>query len=579
MRLTKHPYFALAALSLFLTLAYLCPIHTHPLRVFYPNALAVVGLIVCAVYFALGSQVRWHMPLLLAVPLFIMGLIGVQLGLGMVTFSDVALALLSFVVVMAAVIVGASIASHRDDLAGASGRLAGAQGLCLALAVGHLLAGLISVALMHVQIFGVDMTPVVMYVPTGGTLARVYANVAQPNQLALLLCLALGSTWYLFQRGLLNAVAGALLVAALVWGLTLTQSRIGWFILPLFALIFVWQTGFKGEYEKRVSWWFLLGVLVLYAACIAALPEFAQLIGLKGGSVEERIGGRSERSVLFAQAIRLALDHPWLGMGWMGFGKGQVDVAADFSSTVYAEHSHNLMLNLASELGLPAVVLIVGALAFWFWHACVRAEKSLPVRFATLCFIAIGVHSMVEFPLWYTYVLLPFALLMGMVHQLRWASSGIRVRPVAVWGVGVAAFVVLGLVTADFQRLRTGFLTLRADDPRPQATTTLPSVTLMGSYYNYFKFMKLEPREGMSVEEIDFVERTSRRFGFIHILNKRAEVYVLNGRPQDATRTLLTMQRLDTYNYRNYFDYWKKKGAGDARFQAVFLSMPARDAE
>ena len=39
----------------------------------------------------------------------------------------------------------------------------------------------------------------------------------------------------------------------------------------------------------------------------------------------------------------------------------------------------------------------------------------------------------------------------------------------------------------------------------------------------------------MGSDEIQFVEHGSRRFGFVHILDKLAEVYVLNGEPQKAT--------------------------------------------
>lgn len=50
--------------------------------------------------------------------------------------------------------------------------------------------------------------------------------------------------------------------------------------------------------------------------------------------------------------------HPWFGVGWFGFGTEQVKIAADFPSTIYAEHSHNLVLNLMAELGVAAIFLM-----------------------------------------------------------------------------------------------------------------------------------------------------------------------------------------------------------------------------
>ena len=87
----------------------------------------------------------------------------------------------------------------------------------------------------------------------------------------------------------------------------------------------------------------------------------------------ERIGGRSERTVLAQQAISMISNHPWLGVGWFGFGSAQVDIGANFTPTIYAEHSHNFILNIAAELGLPFAIMFFGGFSLWFIRTCERS--------------------------------------------------------------------------------------------------------------------------------------------------------------------------------------------------------------
>jgi O-antigen ligase len=455
----------------------------------------------------------------------------------------------------------------------------GAGNLCLMLALAHLLAGLLSVVMQGMQISGVDASPWIMYLARA-TQMRPYANVAQPNQLALLLCLGLASVWYLFQTFRLGRWEAGLLSLVLLWGMALTQSRIGWIITPLFVVYCFNQTNSERTIDRRC----LLILLALYVAMVMSLPSFSHLLGFSSGSVADHLGGRSERSVLLKQAFSMANQHPWFGQGWFGFGAEQVAIAADFSSTTYAEHAHNLLLNFAAELGWPATVVFVCALTWWFWQTCgCRYErKDISVGFAALCLIAVGVHSMVEFPLWYAYVLMPVGLLMGMLHQLRWPATGHAVPRAAIVLPCVAALLVMALLTVDYQRVVNGFNILRAGKTYTDAdkrALTRPQFTLFGEYFLYFDVMGVTAQEGMSAAEIAAVEHMSRRFGFVHVLNKLAEVYALNGFPKKAERTMLTLQRLHPYSYPEYFDYWKSQAELDQRYSAVFIAMPKRDAD
>ncbi|WP_188567289.1 PglL family O-oligosaccharyltransferase [Undibacterium terreum] len=495
-------------------------------------------------------------------------LIAAQLLFGIIEHRwELVLAVVYLALAALAMVYGASVAATPE----------GERKICLTLASGFLLAGLLSVIMQNTQFLGLDLSPVVMFMSHHtAAVFRPYANVAQPNQLALLLCMALASVWWLYRQARLPAAAAATLALLLVWGLSLTQSRIGWIIAPAFIFI-LWP---RAAQEKPVGKFLLLSLLFAYMGFVLAMPALAALVGVDASSVTEHIGGRSERTVLMQQALRMSLEHPWFGVGWFGFGSEQVRIAADFTPTTYAEHSHNLVLNFAAELGWPATIALGAALFAWFFSIYRHAGDSASLRFAGMIFGATLVHSMVEFPLWYAFVLIPVAVLMGMVHQIHWLTAPVKVAHGAVITAASVAIFVMALMTLDYQRVQDGFKALRLQKEGysyDKQALLKPEWTLYPYFFDYFKLMGVQPHEGMSAAEIAFVEGASRRFGFVHTLNTMAEVYVLNGQPKQALRTMITLQHLHPFSYNAYYDYWKAKGAVDPlRYGFVFERLPAR---
>ena len=569
MQFEKHFYLARLVFGALLIGAYLHPFHIHPFRTYYHDGLVVFGVLVSFGMLALATRPRLHFPAIAWLPIAMILLLMLQMGLGMVQVEHIFFPMMYLLLAAMAIMVGVS----WMELPG------GAERICLVLSIAHLAAALLSVAMQCVQMSGIDMAPFVMTIARQMQL-RPFANVAQPNQLALLLCFGIASVWWLYQAQRLRSNVAVFFVLVLSFGLSLTQSRIAWIILPLFAL-YCWP---QRAGQRKVGKALLLFLLLVYISLVLGLPLLANWAGFAGGSVVERIGGRSERVVLMQQAWSMNMKHPLIGVGWFGFGAEQVRTAANFSASTYAEHAHNLILNFAAELGWPATLLICFVLGWWGWQTCTNpsAENSRPIGLASLCFIAVGVHSMVEFPLWYAYVLLPLALTMGMVHQLRWPSYGIAVPRIGLLLIAICGGLLLTVVTIDYQRVVAGFRALHAQQAGKSFEKEFlepPSVTLFSDYYAYFRLASISPREGMSIQEIKFIENMSHRFGYVHVLNKLAEVYALNGETEKAQRVMLTLQKLHPFAYPEYFDFWKKQAQVDRRYRLVFSNMPKREAD
>ena len=113
---------------------------------------------------------------------------------------------------------------------------------------------------------------------------------------------------------------------------------------------------------------------------------------------------------------------------------------------------------------------------------------------------------------------------------------------------------------AGFHRVVEGFNEFRRAKNYAQMDTSKispPRFTLMPDYYDYFSLMRIVPAEKMTADEIRFVEKTSHRFGYVHILSKLAEIYVLNDRLEEAAKIMKTLHRLHPFYYSEYHDYWR----------------------
>ena len=566
-----------AILGVGLLLSFILPWHVHPLRSYYHDLSSIAGVLLCVAsmaWFARGRQLMLQAPALILFPMVMVLIIAIDVCFPSRTaWFDALIPIQYFLMMAVSIVLGASLTATergRDDF-------------CVMVASVFLIAAMLSFVMQLIQVAGIDVSPAVMYLPFTKNLGRPYANLAQPNQLALLLCFGLAGTWYLFKkRGddhqpQLTAPQSLLIAVCLIAGIALTQSRIGWIILPLFTAMLVAQHRDASRRQHAA----IIGLMCLYAAIVLLLPHITASVGMVGGNVAEHVGGRSERKGLWLQALTLAQTHPWWGVGWFGFGAGQVQIAADFSSSTYAEHAHNLILNFAAEMGWPITIIFVVAFGWWFWQSFVVVRKQPALQLSGMCLIAALVHSMVEFPLWYAYMLLPVGLLMGMQHQMRWSAREMAVKPSAVISAVILAFACIGYMTWDYQRVVAGFQVLRWE-PTPSASglkkLEKPNFTLYPQFFDYFKLMEMDAEEGMSAEDIAYVEKWTLRFGFVHIINKLAEIHVLNGEPQKAAREMTTLQRLHPDAYPEYFDYWKAKSALDSRYAMVFAQMPPRNA-
>lgn len=288
---------------------------------------------------------------------------------------------------------------------------------------GLLLAGGLSAVIAVIQVFLPSWADGTV-IARSGLVGRAVGNLRQPNHLSTVLLW--GLIWWvpLAQRsarqpGQARALAWSALAALMVLGVVLTASRTGTVGIVLLAL---WGLVDR-RLLPRVRWSLVAAPLVylLFWALMAAWAHHTQ--HTFGGEVRLAEGDLSaSRFGIWSNTLALIRAQPWTGVGWGEFNFAWTLTPFPGRPVAFFDHSHNLPLNLLVELGLPLGGLVLGLLLLALgqagWCAWTRqGEDGATARAAFMTVLLVGLHSLLEYPLWYAYFLLPTAWAWG--HALR----------------------------------------------------------------------------------------------------------------------------------------------------------------
>ncbi|MDZ4076675.1 MAG: Wzy polymerase domain-containing protein [Hylemonella sp.] len=338
------------------------------------------------------------------------------------------------------------------------------------LAWGLLLAALCSAVIGLLQYFGYGAH--LSLWAHAAEAGQAQGNLRQRNHLASLLNLgSWAALWLLAQRPAgevmtLRVRAGVCLALGLLAaGCAATASRTGGLQWLLMGGLLVWWWRASGRAVLR---WGLLAGLV-YGLSAGVLPLLLQWgSGVSTQGVFERVALESasceSRSVLWANVLTLIAQRPWTGWGW-----GELDYAhymtlfPGLRFCVLLDNAHNLPLQLAVELGLPLALLACGGILVLLWSARPWREAVPARQLAWGVLALIGLHSLLEYPLWYG----PFQLtVLYALALLRPASLGRWHGPAWAPAFVLGFFLALGsYLLWDYHRVRQLYLTTYQRDP------------------------------------------------------------------------------------------------------------------
>jgi O-antigen ligase len=212
---------------------------------------------------------------------------------------------------------------------------------------------------------------------------------------------------------------GAVLFLAIVF----SQSRMGLISamvssLLLFILVATsgWQTGFRRIAVATMTLAFFI-VAASLAAWIGADPVMARFENLG----EQYASSTDTRLEIWKDSIRLIETHPWAGTGLGTFSIAYPQVQTAFEGRLVS-HAHNDYLEFASELGIPAALLLFGAVFYLIMKTASSArgnQAGMDSTIALGCFgslVSISLHSLTDFNLQIPANALLFAVILGLAY-------------------------------------------------------------------------------------------------------------------------------------------------------------------
>jgi O-antigen ligase len=410
---------------------------------------------------------RFTSPLALALALLLAAALwaAVQGGLP----SSLALSSLG-TLLAAALLAGAGVAAK-----GQGPDEQGHEHLFTAFAWAWLTAGLLNVAIALIQVFAPSL-PDGDWISVSSIAGRAVGNLRQPNHLSSLLLWSCIAAVALLELRRLSLRWTALALVVLVFAVVLTASRTG--------LVSVLMLGLWGLLDPRLARptrALLLTTPLVYAVSWWAMAQWAAVADHSFGGTarlaESDISG--SRFGIWANTLDLIRAHPWAGVGWGEFNMAWTLTPFPGRPTAFFDHTHNLALQLAVETGLPLATLVMTLLLWALARAALNAwrapgDAGRAQRCAVMMVLMIGWHSLLEYPLWYAYFLLPAAWALGFALRSPVPAAETGVTDGAASAVGNRPWFALGgaLLVAgalfsvwDYSRVAAIFSAREGDAP------------------------------------------------------------------------------------------------------------------
>ncbi len=315
----------------------------------------------------------------------------------------------------AALIAAASLVTATGFVAGRNG-----QGSMLfpVLCVALLLAGIASSAIGIVQVYSPTWADG-DWIARTSVEGRAVGNLRQPNHLCSLLLWSIVAALWLGESKVLRRTVSLALAAFMMFVVVLSGSRSGVLGACLLAL---W--GLRDARLAKSNRAALLIAPLAYGLFWFAATEWAP-------HGEHAFGGAgrfssssdisSSRFGIWSDTLELIRAHPWAGVGFGEFNFAWSLTEFPNRPVAFFDHTHNLPLQFAVELGLPLATVALAFLGWALWRAarnCVLPlapnEAASPQRAAFVMVLLVLMHSLLEYPLWYAYFLLPTAFALGL---------------------------------------------------------------------------------------------------------------------------------------------------------------------
>jgi O-antigen ligase len=421
--------------------------HENPLTTFDQEWWsAMLGLLALTLMTAREFWQQPEIPRIAQLPVALIVVVMLQLVLRKVAYFDQALLYAMYFLFAALLMMLGATLRDRFGLA----RMA--QALAFFLLIGASLDAVIGV-LQHFHLH-----TLLDSVITSKMSHHIYGNIAQHNHFANYVALGLISLGLLFQQGKIKAIYVGILAALLLFVMMLSGSRSSWLYLLMMSGLAWWWARRDATFRPLLNYSLSLIAGFGVVHLIVQLPFMA---GTDSTNTVERMysellsndAGASStiwmKFYMWHEAWLMFTQSPWVGVGFGQFAWHHFQMLPVLKANYifgFYNNAHNLIFQLAAETGIGGLLALFVSLGIWFYGQR-RSTLSVVHWWGYAVLGVLAIHSLLEYPLWYTYFVAIAAILLGAFDETRY-----RLELHNVGRLSMLTILLLGLLLLSQMR-------------------------------------------------------------------------------------------------------------------------------
>ena len=319
-------------------------------------------------------------------------------------------------------------------------------------------------------------------------------GIGQSNLHSDYLFLALYALIYLYARRTIKFSTLLISLIALSFESALSTSRSAFLYIIAAGLLLAFFRKIPLASFKRLKTGYLLlaGFYIVWQIILPWLGVATSFNRLNTLAADGKTP--SLRLFIWEDAWGFWQQNPWLGAGfgrfdWLFFNHARFHDHGFIDSRI--EHAHNIVLQLLVEMGSLGCNWFLIMMGLWVWHVLKQPAKLRQFWLLSL-FSILAIHSLLEYPLWYSQFLGVFAILLGLGETRNFTlslSAPIRVTMLTVPLLGLYLLLLTG---SNYLRLEKFYeASVRGLDMSAQLDEIVPisNAGLLAPYgQKYFAF-------------------------------------------------------------------------------------------
>ena len=525
-------FFLLLFAAIFISLGWLLPIHYRPWVTYTGELFAFLSLFALA---AIYLKDKIKLPVL-SLPLLLLAIIPlIQYLAGELFFFDKALTSTLFVFgFWLSIVIGYNLSVEKIDreevFTGLSyvflmtGTATGVIAICQWLTLDAYIPGM------------VDMQRAV----------RPYANFAQPNNMATFLLMSLLACLYLYEKKKVDTKWLIPAVFMMLMSLALSQSRTSW-LACICIIVYLAYQQFKGYIS--IKWYYVTAWAALFVGFVIMLPTIGGFLTqladtqIKSVDIARRATGDMSRLAIWNQMLHAIADRPWFGYGWNQTSVAYTLVSDHFQGPVWVRSAHNFILDFILWNGLIIGIPFLAYFGYWAYQLNKHVNSTESV-IGILMIGAVLIHSMLEFPQYYAYFLLPVGFIIGLVQCQQSNIKMITLSPNYMRAGYAVSLVLLILIVRDYSVMVPKLNQSMRYEQTPKKITNQDQIYLLEEFDRRIEWIRMNPYSKVNAEQLEDIREMVLNYPTKYDLIKYAKVLAFNGYEQEAKHQLWLLKTL-----------------------------------